>query len=191
MAETKGQQVKHVVERVALGALAVGVEAMSSTKMALELRFDHVWRLWSPASRFPSLGRGPHAPGNLFWIGLLDSAGRRWASAAWGKDGRCPAVPARWLVAGGTGRLSGPFRSLVDERIQGGTGLAIRPGHSPHGLAVAVVIPALDGVGDGGARHFVVHQPHHRADQPLHDPTEVRLPHRPAIQGVPAGPVSR
>lgn len=99
MAETKGQQVKHVVERVALGALAVGVEAMSSTKMALELRFDHVWRLWSPASRFPSLGRGPHAPGNLFWIGLLDSAGRRWASAAWGKDGRCPAVPANgWLL---------------------------------------------------------------------------------------------
>jgi hypothetical protein len=78
---TKDQQVKHVVEGLALGVLAQGVEAVSSAKMEFEFAFDHAWRRWGKASRFPSIGGND--PGNLFWLGVGKSEGRRAARAAW------------------------------------------------------------------------------------------------------------
>nr|WTA65703.1 hypothetical protein OHB51_24780 [Micromonospora sp. NBC_00855] len=57
---TKDQQVKHVVEGMALGVLAQDVEAVSSAKLNLELAFNHAWRRWAPATRFRvSLAPGP------------------------------------------------------------------------------------------------------------------------------------
>lgn len=82
---TKDQQVKHVVEGLALGVLANGVEAVTSAKLELEFAFNHAWHGWSRAGEFPSIA-GP-GPGNLFWIGLAKSEGRRGISAAW-RSGR-------------------------------------------------------------------------------------------------------
>ncbi len=82
---TKDQQVKHVVEGMALGVLAEGVEAVSSAKLNLELAFNHAWRRWEPATRFPSIAG--HDPGNLFWIGLNKSERRQGSRAAW-RSGR-------------------------------------------------------------------------------------------------------
>lgn len=85
MAESKDQQVRHVVVGVGLGVLATGVEALTSTKMTLELLFNSVWRRWSPASQFPSLAN-VRDPGNLFYLGLRQSEGRRWADVRWQFD---------------------------------------------------------------------------------------------------------
>lgn len=87
--ETKDQQVKRVVEGVALGVLAHGVLAVTSAKFTLELNFNHAWRRWSRAAQFPSIGG--HDPGNQFWIGVSKSEGRRGVVAAW-QSGRW-AVP--------------------------------------------------------------------------------------------------
>lgn len=78
---TKDQQIKHVVEGVALGVLAQGVEAVTSAKLTLELGFAQAWRGWSRAGRFPSVGRGD--AGNLFWIGLAKSERRQSVRAGW------------------------------------------------------------------------------------------------------------
>jgi hypothetical protein len=85
MAESKDQQVRHVVVGVGLGVLAAGVEASTSTKMTLELLFNSVWRSWSPAARFPSI-ENFRDPGNLFYLGLLNSERRRWADVRWEFD---------------------------------------------------------------------------------------------------------
>ncbi|MFI9452590.1 hypothetical protein [Amycolatopsis sp. NPDC052450] len=108
----KDQQVKHVVEGVALGVLAAGVEALTSTKMALELSFNQAWRRWPPAADFPSL-RGPD-PGNLFWGGLHRSAGRQWASAAWENDRRWvrPYLRGGWSLD----ELDDCLEDFADER---------------------------------------------------------------------------
>lgn len=81
MAQSKDQQVKTVVVGMALGVLAQGVEAVASSKMSLEFAFNHAWRRWPEAHRFPSI-KG-HDPGNLFWIGLGKSGRRQVACAAW------------------------------------------------------------------------------------------------------------
>lgn len=78
---TKDQQVRHVVEGAALGVLAQGVTAVTSAKMEFEFAFNHAWRQWSRAAKFPSI-KG-HEPGNQFWIGVGKSEGRRGARAAW------------------------------------------------------------------------------------------------------------
>ncbi|MEV4704534.1 hypothetical protein [Actinoplanes sp. NPDC049316] len=80
--ESKDQQIRHVVEGVALGVLAQGVDAVSSSKMDLEFAFNHAWRRWSRAAEFPSIGRAPD-PGNLFWIGVGKAEGRQVVRAAW------------------------------------------------------------------------------------------------------------
>lgn len=79
---TKDQQVKHVVEGLALGVLGQGVEAVTSAKMAFELAFEHAWRRWARASMFPSF-KAAHDPGNLFWIGVGRSERRQVVRAAW------------------------------------------------------------------------------------------------------------
>jgi hypothetical protein len=50
---------------------------------------------------------------------------------------------------------------------------ALQLGHGQHGLPVAVVGSALGGVGERRSGQLV-HQRHHRADQPLDDPAEMR-----------------
>jgi len=81
MKQTKDQQIKAVVVGMALGVLAQGVEAVTSAKMSLEFAFNHAWRSWSEARRFPSISG--FDPGNLFWIGLGKSERRVGACAAW------------------------------------------------------------------------------------------------------------
>ncbi len=82
--DTKDQQVKHVVEGLALGVLAQGVEAVTSSKMEFEFAFNRAWRSWPRAKGFP--GITGHDPGNLFWIGVGKSERRRRVSAAWNRD---------------------------------------------------------------------------------------------------------
>ena len=79
--QSKDQQVKHVVEGMALGVLAQDVEAVTSAKMELEFAFNSAWRQWSRAPLFPSING--HDPGNLFWIGVGKSETRQGVSAAW------------------------------------------------------------------------------------------------------------
>lgn len=97
MRQTKDQQVKHVVEGMALGVLAQGVTAVTSSKMALEFAFNFAWRRWSLASEFPSIAGND--PGNLFWIGMGKSEGRRGACAAWNEDEwAVPYIRHEWAV---------------------------------------------------------------------------------------------
>lgn len=84
--ETKDQQVKHVVQGVAIATLAHGVAALTSEKMALEFASNRAWREWPEAANFPSI-RG-HDPGNLFWIGIGRSLRRVGAIAAWDQQQR-------------------------------------------------------------------------------------------------------
>jgi hypothetical protein len=81
--ETKDQQIKHVVEGMALGVLAQNVEAVTSNKMAFEFAFDRAWSNWSRAGEFP--GITGHDPGNVFWIGVQKSERRQGVSAAWAR----------------------------------------------------------------------------------------------------------
>lgn len=80
---TKDQQIKHVVEGLALGVLAQGVEAVTSTKMEFEFAFNQAWRSWARAADFP--GIAGHDPGNLFWIGVGKSERRQGVRAAWNR----------------------------------------------------------------------------------------------------------
>jgi hypothetical protein len=79
--ESKDQQIKHVVEGMALGVLAQGIKAVTSQKMTFEFAFDTAWSDWSPARHFPSING--HDPGNQFWLGVQKSERRRGARAAW------------------------------------------------------------------------------------------------------------
>lgn len=79
--ETKDQQIKHVVIGMALGVLAQDVTAVTSNKMSFEFAFDHAWWTWPQATQFPSIAG--HGPGNLFWLGVHRSEGRKAACAAW------------------------------------------------------------------------------------------------------------
>ncbi|MFJ2543034.1 hypothetical protein [Microbacterium sp. NPDC087589] len=88
MRQTKDQQIKDVVVGVAIGVLAQGVTAVTSSKLTLEFAFNHAWRSWPQAYRFPSIGG--HDPGNMFWIGMGKSEGRQVACAAWSEE--------RWAV---------------------------------------------------------------------------------------------
>jgi hypothetical protein len=98
MAKSKNQQVKTVVIGMALGVLAQGVDALTSGKMPLELGFNHAWRRWPKAGRFPSI-RG-HNSGNLFWVGLSKSERRQGTYAAWDLDRWCSPYIAHdgWTV---------------------------------------------------------------------------------------------
>jgi hypothetical protein len=52
--QSRDQQVKAVVEGLALGTLALGVEAVSASKLDLEFAIGHALRRWSYADQFPS-----------------------------------------------------------------------------------------------------------------------------------------
>jgi hypothetical protein len=53
--QSRDQQVKAVVEGLALGTLALGVKAVSASKLDLEFAIGHALRRWSYADQFPSL----------------------------------------------------------------------------------------------------------------------------------------
>lgn len=82
---TRDQQVKTVVEGLALGVIAVGVDAVTSSKLDLEFAISHALHDWSYARSFPSLS-GLHGS-NYVWIGIRKSERRRNVFAAWA-DGR-------------------------------------------------------------------------------------------------------
>lgn len=84
MAGTKDQQVKRVVVGLAVGVLAQGVEAVTSSKGTLESAFNHAWWKWSCADQFPAI-RG-HNPGNQFWVGMGKAGRRQLVVAAWDED---------------------------------------------------------------------------------------------------------
>lgn len=83
MAATKDQQVKRVVEGLALGVLANDVVAVTSAKLELEFALAHAWRSWDRASAFPSL-TGVYVP-NWLWIGMGKSERRQMTTAAWAR----------------------------------------------------------------------------------------------------------
>ena len=85
---------------------------MTSATMTLELNFNHAWRRWGPAARFPSVAGID--PGKLFWGGVHRSAGRRWASAAWEMDGQWirPYLRAGWSLD----ELDACLQDFADER---------------------------------------------------------------------------
>lgn len=81
---SKDQQVKDIVAGIALGVLACGVASVTSNKMTLEFAFNGAWSSWPGAHGYPSI-RG-HDPGNLFWLGVQRSAGRKSVYAYWANE---------------------------------------------------------------------------------------------------------
>ncbi len=84
---SKDEQLRHVVEGVALGVLAQGVSAISSQKLEFELGFERAWHSWSRATYFPSITG--NEVGQLFWIGVGKSERRRGVRAAWRRGQWC------------------------------------------------------------------------------------------------------
>lgn len=84
---TKSQQVKLVCQGLTLGDLANGVEAVSGSKIDLELALMHAWHRWRRARDFTSIGNAPK-PDNELWIGLVNAERRQGVWAAWRMD-RC------------------------------------------------------------------------------------------------------
>jgi hypothetical protein len=84
MPMTRDQQIRKVAAGVALGVLARDVNAVTGSKPALEFAFNHAWRRWAQADRFPSI-KG-HDPGNMFWIELGRSERRQGGYAAWSSE---------------------------------------------------------------------------------------------------------
>lgn len=99
--QTKDQQIKHVVEGMALGVLAQGVVAVTSQKMEIEFAFNRAWSVWSRAPRYPSITG--HDPGNLFWIGVGKSETRIGVRAAWDRTRWTEPylIPEGWTAADG------------------------------------------------------------------------------------------
>lgn len=81
---SKDQQVKQVVQGLALGVLAQDPGEMIADKIATEFAFNHAWRHWPRATEFPSISG--HDPGNLIWIGMGRSERRVGATASWTRN---------------------------------------------------------------------------------------------------------
>ncbi|SMD24553.1 hypothetical protein [Lentzea albidocapillata] len=111
MSESRDQQVKRVVEAMAVAVWAAGVTALTSSKVDLELRFNAAWRQWPKAGQFPGI-TSYHDPGNLFWLGQERSARRTGVLAAWKDDGpwKKPALLQDWP-------LDEFFEDMADEHV--------------------------------------------------------------------------
>ncbi|MCO4273245.1 hypothetical protein NG701_02165 [Pseudarthrobacter sp. HLT3-5] len=79
--QTKDQQVKHVVEGLALGVLSRGVVRVAGGKIDMELAFNRAWRSWARSGSFPAIG-GISA-GNQIWLGMGKSERRTGVRAGW------------------------------------------------------------------------------------------------------------
>jgi hypothetical protein len=96
---SKARQQKNVGEGLAVGVLALGVEAVTSNKMAVELAFRRAWRDWSCRARFPQV-RAEIRRDDIVGI-LHDSANRRGVIVAdWTSDGPeyVPTLRVDWSV---------------------------------------------------------------------------------------------
>jgi hypothetical protein len=79
--QKKDQQVKQVVEGLALGVLVHGVGHISGGKVEIEFAFNRAWRSWSRSPEFPAInGIGS---GNQIWLGMGKSEGRTGVRAGW------------------------------------------------------------------------------------------------------------
>lgn len=84
LVRNKDQQVRHVVECLGLGLLAIDVVAVTSSKLEFELGFDGAWRSWPEAARFPAIDRS--GPGTALWSGIARSARGRNPIIVWDRD---------------------------------------------------------------------------------------------------------
>lgn len=78
---TKDQQVKLVCEGLALGTLALGVEAVTSAKYVLASALQTAWGDWDQARRFPRIAG--HGAAELLARGIRRSERRQVVLAAW------------------------------------------------------------------------------------------------------------
>ena len=95
---TKAQQETAVGEGLAVGCLAIGVIAVTSEKMAVELAFVRAWREWAWSSPFPVI-HATHARNDL--LRILHASPRRRGSvlAGWSSDREHqPYLPVDWGV---------------------------------------------------------------------------------------------
>ncbi|WP_219419991.1 hypothetical protein [Pseudonocardia nigra] len=96
---SKAQQQKIVGEGLAVGVLALGVEALTSNKASVEFAFRRAWRDWSGRAQFPQV-RAEASRCDI--VGILHrSANRRGPVIAhWTSDGPeyVPALCFDWPV---------------------------------------------------------------------------------------------
>lgn len=78
---TQADQYAAIGDGLAVGCADLGVTALTTAKVELELSFNHAWRNWSPASMFPQV-RGNISRCDLLTI-LHKSPGRRWSRVVW------------------------------------------------------------------------------------------------------------
>lgn len=135
---TRDHQVRTVVEGLALGTLALGVEAVTAGKMDLEFAIDHALRHWSYADAFPSLS-GNLGP-NYVWLGIRKSERRRQAYAAW-QDGQ-------WLQ---------PYITIEDWSVEDCTNVLGKQGPVPHDGWLELGRLFLDELGEEKVRQRVTH----------------------------------
>jgi hypothetical protein len=78
---TSAQQQVSVGERLAVACLSLGILAVTSQKMTVELSFQRVWRDWRPASTFSAVHISP-ARNDLLTILRKSQSRRRTVVAA-------------------------------------------------------------------------------------------------------------
>jgi hypothetical protein len=81
MTTTRDQQVKTVIEGLALGTLAAGVHTIEASKLHLDFSLSHAWRKWPDAQLFPRIHG--HSIDDYLRHGMSKSPGRRFGYAAW------------------------------------------------------------------------------------------------------------
>lgn len=87
MPGTRDQQVKRLVEGLALGAVTQGCWGVIATKMEVEPAIRRALHDWGFASQFSSLTRDAFLGPNYAWLGFAKSANRQMAFGAWQQEG--------------------------------------------------------------------------------------------------------
>jgi hypothetical protein len=87
---TKARQETIVGEGFALGCVIVGRESFNGQKMSIEFAFEHAWRDWPFAARFPAV-RADAQRNSL--IGIIDRSPRRRSSCLAGWASEWPFTP--------------------------------------------------------------------------------------------------
>jgi hypothetical protein len=95
---TKATQETAVGEGVAVGCLALGVTAITSARVDVDLSFSYAWRNW-PSSRVFPVVKASLDRNDLRRI-LHDSANRRWSMLAAWECGRMyePYLRSDWTI---------------------------------------------------------------------------------------------
>lgn len=71
---SRATELTDVGQGLATAMLAIGVEAVTSSKMDLEFAFIHAWRDWPHARKFPTI-RADHTRNDI--LGMLNGSARR------------------------------------------------------------------------------------------------------------------